>query len=113
MSNVAALIYKDSKARLRARIFDAADAQITGGVTVTATLRDELGVAAFSDRSMTYSATEELHRDDDAAGCWGCDVAATEADTEGRYGATVVMKSGSTVLHTAVVPVLVIVDTGR
>jgi hypothetical protein len=113
LSNVAALVYKDSAARLRARIFDAADAQIISGVTVLGTLRDAAGTAIFTDRSMTYSGTEKLHRADDSLGCWACDVAAAELDEEARYTATIVMMSGATVLHTVVLGVTVTVDGGR
>jgi len=113
MSNTAALLYEDSSGTLRLRLKDAVTlAAVTSGVTMAATIT-LAGTAVVTARALTYDAAALLWSGDDETGAWTCALAASELATSGIYTATVMVLSGATVVHTVVLRIPVVPDTGR
>lgn len=113
MSNLAALLYEDSSGTLRLRLKNALTlAPVISGVTMAATVT-LAGTAVVTARALTYDAAALLWSGDDETGAWTCALAASELATAGTYIATVTVISGGLTVHTAVLRIPVVPDTGR
>ena len=113
MSNAPALLYEDSTGTLKLRLKNASTlAAVISGVTIAVTIT-LAGAAVVTARSLTYDAAAVLWSGDDETGAWTCALTAAELATAGTYVATVTVTSGGVTVHTAVLRIPVVPDTGR
>ena len=113
MSNVAAILFEDSKGTLRYRLKDGISlSQVTSGVTIAVTVSFN-GTAVITARSVTYDSAAKLWSGDDETGAWTCDVAASEVATSGTYIAVFTVTASAVTVHTTTLRIPVVVDTGR
>lgn len=113
MTNVAALLFEDCQGSLLYRLKTRAGAQVTAGVTVVATLTlAGVSVIGVSPRDLTYDVSATLSADDDEFGAWACDFTAAELADAGDYTATITVSVVGITVHTTVLRIPVVPDTG-